>query len=149
MIITLVGLRQAKKGFIFLHEGPLEECKNCELYRVCMENLEPRRLYVVTCSREKTFPCLVHAEGVKVVEVEKAEIGAVIYKKFAFKNGIITFQSQECEETSCSNYQKCVPCGIETGDKCTILEVGEEIMCPLGKHLVYAVLRLSVEAYPF
>ena len=39
-IITLVGVKQARKGLKFLHEKSSEKCENCEYYKVCIENLE-------------------------------------------------------------------------------------------------------------
>jgi len=68
-IITMVGVKQARKGFEFLHESPSEKCEKCKYYRVCIGNLEAGRVYRIVGLREKTFPCPLHEGGVRVVEV--------------------------------------------------------------------------------
>lgn len=145
-VITVVGLRQAKRGFSFLNEGTLKECENCELFKVCRANLEIGRVYVVTEVREKVFPCKVHEESVRVVEVVEPNIETNIENRLAFPCGIITFQLPTCNETGCSNYGKCVPQGLKTGDKCRILEVKEQssVACPLNRRLVSAILQRVV-----
>lgn len=142
-VITLVGLRQAKIGFSFLKEGPLKECEDCTLFKVCGEKLEAGRIYVVTEVRDKVFPCGVHEEGVQVVEVAEKKIEANIERRIAFPYAIITFQPQVCKETLCLNYERCVPQGLKTGDKCRIAEVKEQaaVACPLGSRLVSATLQ--------
>jgi len=144
-IITLVGLRQAKKGFSFLNEGALKECENCALFKVCIAKLEVGRVYVVTGVRDKVFPCKVHEEGVQVVEVVESDIETNIEDRLAFPCGIITFQPQACGETSCPEYVKCVPHGLKIGDKCRVVEVRKRAACPLARRLVSAVLQRVVD----
>ena len=146
-IITLVGLRQAKLGFSFLNDGSLKECENCALFKVCGEKLEIGRAYVVTEVRDKVFPCEVHEEGVQVVAVVEPNIETNIENRLAFPYGIITFQNQICKETLCSNYEKCVPKGLKTGDKCKVLEIKGQIpvLCPLNRHLVSSTLQRVVD----
>ncbi len=144
-IITLVGTRQARKGFSFLNEGPLKECENCTLFKVCVAKLEAGRVYMVTSIRDKIFPCPIHEEGVQVVEIVEPDIQANIERRLAFPCGTITFQPQQCKEVACSAYTKCVPHGIKTGDKCRIVEVKEKVVCPLKHRLVSAVLQRSVD----
>jgi uncharacterized protein (UPF0179 family) len=143
--ITLVGLKQAKVGFSFLHEGPSKECEGCELFRVCMTNLEPGRIYKVKEVRNKEFPCSVHEEGVRVVEVVEPELEVSIETRLAFPSGIITFQPQECVEISCKNYKKCVPQGLLSGDRCKILSVEGQVKCPLNRSLVLATVQRLVD----
>ena len=140
-IITFVGLRQAKKGFAFLNEGAPKECENCELLKVCIEKLEVGRVYVVTEVRDKIFPCDVHEEGVRVVVVAESNIGASLERRLAFPSGIITFNPQECKEVSCPHFVRCVPQGLKVGDKCRVVEVKEQVACPLNRRLVSAVLQ--------
>jgi len=148
-IITFVGLKQAKIGFSFIHEGALKECEECKLFRVCMTNLELSRIYRVTKIRDKTFPCRIHEEGVRVVEVIEPDLEVNIETRLAFPSGVITFQSQECEETSCENYQKCVPLGLINGNRCKILSLKGQVKCPLNRSLVLVTLqRLVKQAFP-
>jgi len=139
--ITIVGLRQAKEGFTFVHSTALEECKSCDLLKTCIENLEPGRVYTVTKVRNKTFPCRVHEEGVRVVEVEEPILKVAIEPRLSFPLATITFNPQDCRNLCCENSRFCVPCGLVEGDKCKILEVKELLACPLRRSLVRAVVR--------
>ena len=139
--ITIVGWRQAKEGFRFLHEGPLKECEGCKLFHVCMMNLEPKRVYEVVEVREKAFPCTFHEKGARVVRVVESDYRVAIERKYAFPQGIITYKPQECRETSCDNYVNCVPHGLKEGDKGKLLELIDPIQCPLERPLVLVVFR--------
>lgn len=86
-IITLVGLRQARRGFSFLNERPLKECENCTLFRVCVMKLEVGRVYVVSEVRDKVFPCSIREESVQVVEVVEPNFETNIEGKLAFPVG--------------------------------------------------------------
>ena len=146
-IITLVGSSQAKRGFSFSNEGPLNECVKCALFKVCSEKLRVGRVYVVTKVRDNVFPCEIHEKGVRVVEVVEADNEANIDRRTAFLSSIITFQPPECDLTSCPNYKKCIPQGLRTGDKCKIIEVREQtvVLCPLNRHFVSATLQRILE----
>ena len=76
--ITLVGVKQAKKNFIFLQEGELDECKDCECFNICIGNLEPGRIYKVETIRDKIFSCKVHEEGVRIVKVIEPDLEVAI-----------------------------------------------------------------------
>lgn len=144
-IITLVGQRQARRGFSFLNEGSLKECESCSLIKVCVAKLEAGRIYVVADVRDKIFPCPIHEEGVQVVEVVEPNVEANIERRIAFPCGIITFQPQMCKEASCRDYGRCVPQGVKAGDKCKIVEVKARVVCPLNLQLVLAVLQRVVD----
>ena len=143
--ITLVGLKQAKNGFSFMHEGPLKECEGCGVYSVCMTNLEPGRIYRVVDVRDKVFSCKIHEEGARVVEVTELDLEAAIESRLAFPDGVIPYQPQECKGISCVNYRICAPQGLKKGDKYKILEVKGQVKCPLARSLVLATLRRSTE----
>lgn len=144
-IITLVGQRQARRGFSFLNEGSLKECESCSLLKVCVAKLEAGRVYVVVDVRDKIFPCPIHEEGVQVVEVVEPNIEANIEHRIAFPCGIITFQPQTCKESSCRYYGSCIPQGVKAGDKCKVVEVKEQVVCPLNLRLVSAVLQRAAD----
>lgn len=139
--ITIVGFKQAKKGFKFLQSTAPEECRQCELSKTCIESLETGRIYAVTKVRNKIFPCQVHEEGVRVVEVEESNLEVALEPRVSFPLATITFHPQDCKHFRCSNGRLCVPGGLVEGDKCKILEVKERLECPLKRTLV----RVRVE----
>lgn len=141
VFISLVGIRQAKEGFVFLHQGSIDECKNCKLFKICLENFELGRIYEVVGVRNKTFKCMVHDEGVRVVEVQKANTEASIEKRLAFEGVTITYKQQECQDSSCPDYRICKPLGLRNGDKCKIFKIGDLVKCPREKPLVRVILR--------
>ncbi|MFQ6080949.1 MAG: UPF0179 family protein [Candidatus Bathyarchaeia archaeon] len=140
-VITLVGVRQAKEGFVFIHQGPSSGCEDCEYYQVCIKNLETGRVYKVVRLREKVFPCKLHEAGVRVVEVVESDILAALPLKLAIEGAVVTFRKAECDIHACEHYELCVPRGLVNGDHCTVLEVGENVACSKGLSLVKAVLR--------
>ncbi len=140
-VITLVGFKQAKKGFVFIHQGPSSNCEGCKYYQVCIKNLENGRVYKVVKLREKVFPCILHEAGARVVEVVESNILAAIPSKLAIEGAVITFQKGDCDVQACENNELCVPRGLANGDQCTVLRICEKILCPNGLSLVKAVLR--------
>jgi uncharacterized protein len=143
--ISIVGLKQAKKGFTFLHSVAPDECRSCELLKTCMESLEPGRAYTVTKVRNKTFPCKVHEEGVRVVEVEEPNLQIAIEPRISFPLATITVSSEACRNLYCPNSRLCLPVGVLNGDKCKILEVKERLECPLKRPLVRVVVKREPE----
>lgn len=140
-VITFVGAKQAKRGFKFLVVTPPTRCEKCEYHHVCIENLEVGRIYEVTRLRENVFPCPLHSEGVRVVEVVEADIPAAIPSRMAVEGASIVFRLHECEENLCKKADLCRPVGLMEGDKCVILAVEEEVECEEGLSLVKVKLR--------
>ncbi len=139
-IITLVGSKQARIGFTFVHEGPAKVCKNCNYNTVCVDNLKRGWVYQVVSLRDKNLPCEIHEGNARVVEVQQAEIKSVIESRLAIPKGIISFNSQNCENEDCPNFSFCVPMFLKEGDKCKIADVKNPIDCPLSRSLVFALL---------
>ncbi len=145
--ITMVGLKQARKGFTFVMAEPTANCKDCELIGTCM-NLEAGRVYTVVKIRNKVFPCQIHEEGVRVVQVEEPPIEAAIEHRAAFPMSVITARPRICG-TQCNNLSLCAPPGLNCEDKCQILEILGPIDCPLNRRLVRAIVkREQVPASP-
>ena len=144
--ITIVGWNQAKEGFRFLHEGPLKECEDCNLFNVCMMNLEPKRVYEVIEVREKEFPCKFHEKGARVVRVVESDYKVAIERKYSFPGGIITYKPQDCKEASCDNYVKCAPLGLKKGDRGKLMELLGPIQCPLEHPLILVVFHRMAES---
>ncbi len=139
--ITMVGLKQAKEGFRFLHEGPSKECEGCRLFQVCMMNLEPKRVYQVVEVLEKVFPCPFHEEGARVVKVVEPDLQVAIDRRYVFPQGIITFIPQDCDEGNCEHYPHCVPHGLTAGDKGKIVAIIGPLQCHSERSLVLVTLR--------
>jgi uncharacterized protein (UPF0179 family) len=139
--ITLVGVKQAREGFKFIHQGASELCEGCQYRRVCIDNLVIGRLYSVVKTRTQVFPCRLHDEGVQVVEVVEAETEASIDQKYAFEGATIEFCPQDCELVNCMNYERCVPYGLKKGDRCQIIKLVGAVTCPVSRQLVVVVLR--------
>ncbi|RLI28129.1 hypothetical protein DRO58_02810 [Candidatus Bathyarchaeota archaeon] len=141
-IVTLIGVKQARVGYRFIFTNDSSgECNECKRRSVCLGNLEAKRIYEVTKVREKTFPCKIHADGVRVVEVVESDIAAAVPKSQAFEGAILTFQSLECEDLDCPMYEVCHPKGVFDGEKCKVLKVDKNFSCPKTLPLVKALLR--------
>jgi len=143
--ITLVGVKQAREGFTFLHEGASSLCGGCQYWRVCMNNLVIGRVYSVVRTRAKVFPCRLHDEGVQVVEVVEAETEASIDQKYAFEGATIEFHPQDCELINCINSERCIPHGLKEGDRCKIIKVVGVVTCPASRRLALVVLKRLLE----
>jgi len=139
-IITLVGSKQAKLGFTFIHEGPAKVCIKCNYNTVCVNNLKRGWVYKVVSLRDKQLPCQIHEENARVVEVQQAEIKSAIESRLAIPSSIISFNPQHCENEECPNFTLCVPLFLNEGDKCKVIDVKNSIDCPLSQHLVSALL---------
>jgi len=139
-IITLVGSKQARIGFTFIHEGPAKVCIKCSYNTVCINNLKRGRVYKVVNLRDKHLPCEIHEQNARVVEVQQAEIKSAIESRLAIPSGIISFTPQHCEKEECPNFSLCVPMFLKKGDRCKIADVKNSIDCPLSLPLVFALL---------
>ncbi len=140
--ITIVGKRQAREGFVFLHKGKPEKCDECRFCRVCVEKLEPNRVYEVIKVREQQLPCLLHEDGAQVVEVQEATIRTTIPSKSVFEGAVVVFDSRKCGHPECTNHDLCHPRGLETGDKCKIVESMGRIECLLDTEKTLAIVLL-------
>jgi len=130
-IITLIGPGQAKLGMRFLHKGGTPKCEGCQYRRVCIENLEPGRIYKIVGVREKTLFCEAYGMEMVVVEVTESEVEAAIPSGSAIEGAIISFKNPECTEDDCENYRLCFPEGLKNGDRSQILEVDGSLKCRL------------------
>jgi len=140
-IITLIGVNQATKNFKFLFSASSTQCEKCEYHKVCIENLEQGRVYQVVRVLQNVFPCPLHEEGVRAVEVVEADIIASIPSKLAVEGATIVFKAQECGEVECKNAVFCNPKGLLDGDKCIVVKIERKLRCVEGFSLVKALLR--------
>ncbi|QLH74343.1 MAG: UPF0179 family protein [Methanomassiliicoccales archaeon] len=139
VIITLIGERQAKEGAKFIYRGPLTECRDCKLKAVCF-NLDVGGLYKIKGKRDVHHECKIHEDGVRVVEVERVPIRAVISKKAAVDGSTISIEGARCKNLGCEKYLLCHPPGLEKGMKGRIVKLCNDIDCPEGQRLVEVML---------
>ncbi len=143
-MITLIGKKLAKPGQEFIHYGvgSSRECMGCKLRKVC-DNLEVGRRYVVRSSMNKPHEeCRIHDEGVMLVEVEPAEIQALLPSQLVSEGATITFIRPDCMRLLCENSVWCFPEGLGDGDRCQIVKViSDGSVCPLGAKMTMVALR--------
>jgi len=141
MVITLIGKKQAYKGYRFIYLGENEVCEDCEYRIVCHKNLEVSHIYEVKEVRNVSHPCKIHQEGVVVVEVEEPPLKTALDSKKAIEGAVIQFKRIRCDEVSCENYNLCLGLGLFEKNKYRILNVGDKIKCHKGKDLVEVTLK--------
>jgi uncharacterized protein (UPF0179 family) len=134
VLITLVGEKQAKEGYEFVYIGSLSECKECKLKTVCF-NLEQGLRYRVKSVRTKHHNCIVHEEGVRVVEVEKVPLPIGIDSNLAIEGSTADIKEIICNNIGCMNYHICFPRGFYRGTSYRIVKITKDIECPDGKKL--------------
>ena len=126
-MITLIGKDLAEEGFAFIFYGPAEECENCRFKSSCIESLEAGRKYKIVNVRDTEQKCQLHEGGiVKVVEVEKANINALIDSKKVHLGASLSYTPPDCN-FDCVFHSLCFPEGLFSGDKCVFVK-------DLGKH---------------
>ena len=142
VIITLIGKGQARIGEAFIHRGPGSKCEGCEYSKVCIDNVEPGRIYEIVGVRDRMIFCRRYEIEMQVVEVVNAKIKAAIPSRQAVPGAIITFRASTCDMESCEYRSLCFPVGLFPNDRCEVLEVTRTLPCPLGFSLKEALLRL-------
>lgn len=144
IIVTLVSAGQAKAGLSFIHRGAGERCGECRYLSVCVKNLEDNRVYKIVNVRNKILRCELYDVDMMVVEVVESEVPAAITPKQSVEGAIITFHPQECSGRNCENAALCFPEGLRDGDRCEVIEVGDQIKCPIGLQLRRTLLRRTL-----
>ncbi|MHC1636044.1 MAG: UPF0179 family protein [Candidatus Methanospirareceae archaeon] len=145
-ITTLIGTKLAKEGEEFIFLGEAKKCEGCRLRNSCI-NLQPARRYRIEKVRDIKHDCLIHEDGVCMVEVEEAPIKAAIEARRAFEGAKVIFEAPECEEALCELYDYCHPLGLRKGDKCVILRVIGDVFsgCKKGYSLKMVEMRREEE----
>lgn len=143
-MITLIGTKLAEKGLKFMHYGAAKTCEKCRFKNTCIDPLEEGRIYVIKEVKDTQHPCPLHEGGkVKVVQVEKADIHALIDSKIAFEGSNIIFNPPQCDE-DCQLKHRCIPPGLYADDKCKIIKnLGKPpAECAKGYKLRQVLLRI-------
>lgn len=125
-VVTLIGAKLANVGEEFIFSGAAAECEECKLKKSCI-NLDVGRRYRIEKVREEIkHDCYIHEDGVRVVEVIEPPIKVAIDAKQAMKGFKIVFVPVDCELPEL--FDLCQPMGLKEGDRCTILNVIDDIM---------------------
>jgi uncharacterized protein (UPF0179 family) len=132
--ITLVGERQAQVGHEFVYRGPQPECGPCRVRGACL-NQDLGRRYRVVRVRDVAHPCFLNEERVRVVEVETRPPPVSLPARAAVAGALVAYEKIECANAACPNYRTCHPIGIEPGMKLKVVDLGEELDCPIGYRL--------------
>ena len=135
--ITIVGSKMAKKGLRFTFLGPTKGCMDCKLFRVCMTNLEPNRLYEITEVREVEHKCPIHEGGVKTVVVIEPPQPLVVKSRFAIEGVILTMQPPvvDCSNQNCTHWDQCNTPLFQPRDRVRIIQKLMSISCAEEKQL--------------
>lgn len=143
-MITLIGRNLAKEGLIFINYGASKKCETCRFKSSCLDSLDEGRMYVIKDIKDIEHPCPIHEGGkVKVIDVEKADIEALVTSKGAFEGSTVVFDAPDCDE-DCSMKYLCFPEGLYQNDKCRIVKVigRPKNKCVKGLNLNLVLLRL-------
>ncbi|KYH38736.1 MAG: hypothetical protein AYL30_003140 [Candidatus Hecatellales archaeon B24] len=143
-IFTFLSEKLAKNGYVFIYEGEVAPCVECDFYKVCHGKLKPNMAYRVVEVKDKKIKCPVLGPSC-LVRVEQAEIEAAVEAGQALEGALIRFNPQECGLLTCQYFNLCVPVGLEEGDKsCKIVNVSEAFTCPQkGVRLARVSLQLQ------
>jgi len=128
-VVTLVDSELAEEGYEFIHDGIGEECKKCNLLKICSQ-LEKGVRYRVKTVRPKKHDCKLSGEKVSVVEVEKAPFFAAIRKDFARGSAVVKQWRDECNIVGCRYDHICFPQGFVNDKTYKIIDTEEEYTCP-------------------
>ena len=142
-IIALLPQTLAKKGFRFVLLAETENCRDCRLRKVCIENLEAERSYEVDEVRKKSFRCPVYGE-MRVCRIKLVrEFLLTIPKNDAVEGVTIRYSGHGCQELTCPNFDLCNPVGVKAGDEIKIEKVSKlKDPCKLGLDLAKCSVSL-------
>ncbi len=142
-MITLIGTNLAEKGLKFIHYGAAADCEACRFKNTCIDTLEEGRMYEIMEVKDTEHACPVHEGGkVNVVEVERADINALVDSKKAFEGSMIVFEFPECD-LQCTMRDLCYPEGLLEGDKCKIVKTQGKPLNKCNKGLNLSVVLLK------
>lgn len=144
-MITLIGEDLAEVGLTFIFDGPAEACEKCRFKASCVDSLEKGRKYAITNVKDITQKCEIHHGGiVQAVEVEMADVEALLDSKKVFEGSNITYTPPECAE-ECIYHHLCFPEGLVKNDKCVIIKnLGKHDVCAKDYNLTKVSLRLNL-----
>ena len=140
--VTLIGKGQARKGYMFIYQGPVPDCRECGLKNICF-NLERGRRYRVVRGREKEHECGLFDDGVRVVEVERVPFLAGIPRHKTIEGSVITFNPQGCGRRGCENWSIAHPPGLDKNCRIKVLRIQGELECADGSRFKVALVDFA------
>src|SRR5207245_2107209 len=73
-----------------------------------------------------------------VGEVEPIAPDCSLSARAGIEGAVLAYEKIVCSNGACPNFRLCHPVGVEPGTRIRVLEVGQELECPLGYSLVSA-----------
>ena len=139
VLLTVTGKTLAKPGAEFIFTGSNSSCKDCKVKTICF-HLDKGARYKIISARDVVHQCPQHDEGVVVVQVEEIPRDLIISKRQAMEGTTITYDLNSCSHRGCQHYRYCVPVGMESGIKRTVIKVNEPVECEAGQDRIQVVL---------
>jgi hypothetical protein len=141
-VVTLVGERQASKGFKFVASVPPEMCRQCKLFLACMGKLVPGRAYEVVELKDKEHYCELYEGNVRVARVAQSPLEILIKPQHAIEGATMVYSGIECEFKRCPLENTCRPEGVKKGEKVKIIGVPDDVseQTPCKKRLRKAIV---------
>ncbi|MFO8110453.1 MAG: UPF0179 family protein [Thermoplasmata archaeon] len=137
--VTLIGEKLAKKGLKFVFGGCLSRCQNCEIKISCC-GLDKNKRYKIVGVRDNVHNCKVHADKVKVVEVEEIPLRTTLQGTSLIEGSLVSLKEKKCSDIDCENYRLCFPAGIEPSGKYHLEKLCGTVECPKGYKLKEVLL---------
>ncbi|WP_455364197.1 UPF0179 family protein [[Eubacterium] cellulosolvens] len=139
--VTIIGSKQARKGYRFIFDGLARPCLTCDYQNACVGNLEVGRVYMVQKVMKKTLQCRLHEGEGRVVEVIESLYDVNIRSQAAMLDVVLRFELIDCTRVGCPEYEECRPVGLQAGDRCRVVKVERAISCPVGLKLTSVQLK--------
>lgn len=122
-VVTLIGVRMAKTGNVFVFRGKTPDCEGCKLKNTCM-NLDIGGQYKVVSVRDSPpIDCAVHDKGVQAVEVVEAPWTVLLESRMVRQGSAVVYEPVTCNETGCDMFEMCQNPGPVPGNRYTIVNV--------------------------
>ena len=136
MVITLLPRSVAKIGYHFTNLGKAKTCDSCSLLKVCVDALKENYTYQVTEIKGIEHTCLIDNQTMVVCKVEEANDIISVRKQKYLDNIILNRETLDCCEILCKYFENCMSPIYCDQEKIKILQIIEDIECPLKYELV-------------
>jgi uncharacterized protein (UPF0179 family) len=142
-IVTLIGVRMAKPGNVFVFRGKTPDCEGCKLSNTCL-NLDIGGHYKVVDVRDSPpLDCAVHDKGVQAVEVVEAPWTVLLESRMVREGSTIVYEPVMCNETDCDMFDMCQNPGPAPGNKYTIVNVVGEPESECAKEYSLKIVEMK------
>jgi len=140
-MLTLIGESMARVGMKFVFEGASEECATCKLRFTCTSNLDKGHVYEIVEVRKNKHFCPKENGYLVLVDVIEPALEMAVDTRRAIVGMTISYVAP-CDKKLCPHYDRCVPLGIEEGERVTINKIVETIKCPNGSKKIVEISRV-------